>query len=391
MIRSIFILLLATALASPVIYAQGTWRLTTADFKQRNVDLISIDDNAVSVRTERGESMQIPVDHFLQLERSESSSERGGKFILALAGGDQIVGQPASVTGDQLHWNSTAVGDLTVPIRQIESMQKIGTSAPSADDRPLEDIVRLANGDVIKGIVTAMDGKQVSVQVGNDVTPAPLDTINSIRFASASKTNASTARGFRIKTTDSSSLVAQRATWQGGQLNLALSDGGKRTLDGASVVSIEQINGPVSWLSSRQPSENIQIPYLGEPWPARMDKTVRGEPIRFGDKTFTHGIGVHSYSRISYPLDGTYKAFHTAYAIDGDLPYADVTVRIKLDGQVVHEVQDFRSGVINPVTIELKDAKLLTLEVDYGKSNDTQDRLNWIEPALLKNIPTTNP
>jgi len=32
-------------------------------------------------------------------------------------------------------------------------------------------------------------------------------------------------------------------------------------------------------------------------------------------------------------------------------------------------------------------AKMLTLEVDYGAANDTQDRFNWIEPALLKKKP----
>ena len=29
-----------------------------------------------------------------------------------------------------------------------------------------------------------------------------------------------------------------------------------------SVVSIEQVNGPVIWLSSLPPSENVQTPYL---------------------------------------------------------------------------------------------------------------------------------
>jgi hypothetical protein len=37
------------------------------------------------------------------------------------------------------------------------------------------------------------------------------------------------------------------------------------------------------------------------------------------------------------------------------------------------------------VVIDLpKTAKMLTLEVDYGAANDTQDRFNWIEPALVR-------
>jgi hypothetical protein len=118
---------------------------------------------------------------------------------------------------------------------------------------------------------------------------------------------------------------------------------------------------------------------------------VRGDPIRFGDRLFARGIGVHSYSRLTYALDGAdggWQAFRTTYAIDGDEPYADVTVRIKLDGKTVHEQPAFKAGVLAPVVlIDLGAAKTLTLEVDYGASEDTQDRFNWIEPALLKKKP----
>jgi hypothetical protein len=131
----------------------------------------------------------------------------------------------------------------------------------------------------------------------------------------------------------------------------------------------------------------VQTPFLETVFPARMDRTVRGEPIRFGDRTFARGIGVHAYSRLTWQLpDGgkRYKTFRTRYAIDGDKPYANVTVRVKLDEKVVHEAQDFVAGALSDVVqVPLAGAKALTLEVDYGKTYDVQDRFNWIEPALL--------
>ncbi len=79
------------------------------------------------------------------------------------------------------------------------------------------------------------------------------------------------------------------------------------------------------------------------------------------------------------------KSFRTQYAIDGDQPWADVTVRIKLDGKVAYEKTHVTSGVLSDVVnIDLNGAKTLTLEVDYGENYDVQDRLNWIEPALLR-------
>jgi len=129
-----------------------------------------------------------------------------------------------------------------------------------------------------------------------------------------------------------------------------------------------------------------------------MDRTVSGKPIRFGDRTYARGIGVAPLSRISWTVGdkaaGQYKAFRTQYAIDGNGPYADVSVRVKLDDKVVYERKDFTAGELSPVVlVPLGSAKRLTLEVDFGANYNVQDRFNWIEPALLKAsvIPTPPP
>ena len=178
-----------------------------------------------------------------------------------------------------------------------------------------------------------------------------------------------------------------------------LADGSSRSIAVNDVVSIEQVNGPVLWLSSLQPSEEVQIPFLDYSAPARVNQTVTGRPIRFGDRVFARGIGVHAYSRMTWPIDSSIRAFRTQYAIDGDPPYANVTVRIRLGDRVVHEKSDVRAGVLSPaVLLDINGEKTITLEVDYGQTYDVQDRFNWIEPALLKmrperqtSAPTTPP
>ena len=80
------------------------------------------------------------------------------------------------------------------------------------------------------------------------------------------------------------------------------------------------------------------------------------------------------------------------YAVDDRLARADMTVRIKLDDKVVHEKQAVRAGALSPVIVaDLAGAKRLTLEVDYGGGTDVQDRLVWLEPALLRRKPAEEP
>jgi hypothetical protein len=97
---------------------------------------------------------------------------------------------------------------------------------------------------------------------------------------------------------------------------------------------------------------------------------------------------VHSYSKLVFPIDPTCKSFRTQFAIDGDQPWADCTVRVKLDAKIAFEKQHVTSGVLSDVVkLDLNGAKTLTLEVDYGENYDVQDRLNWIEPAMLRTTP----
>jgi hypothetical protein len=119
-----------------------------------------------------------------------------------------------------------------------------------------------------------------------------------------------------------------------------------------------------------------------------MNQTVSGGPIRFGTRTFVAGIGVHSRSKLVFAVPDAYPVFRTQYAIAGDLPYADVTVRVFLDDRLVHEQVNTRAGKLSPaLVVDLEGAKRVTLEVDFGENFDVQDRLNWIEPAFLRERP----
>jgi hypothetical protein len=110
--------------------------------------------------------------------------------------------------------------------------------------------------------------------------------------------------------------------------------------------------------------------------------------IEFKGEPFAHGIAVHAFSRLSWPLDGKYAAFRTLYAVEGDSSLADVTVRIKLDDRIAYEQKHVRAGAISqPIVLDLSTAKTLTLEVD-GNAAYAQDALDWIEPALLKTAPS---
>jgi hypothetical protein len=384
------------------------WTLSTADFRTEVVGLRAIDDKGIHVMWQ-GHARLIPPDQFVQVDRAVTAVERTPKFMLTLAGGDHVGGEPVKIEDDRLTWRNASVGEIVIPLSQVAAIAKpnqmIDTSAKRTDDAVL-----LANGDRVTGVLTGISTDRVQIKsasAGADDPPTsvPLDSVISVQLASTAPTTGSAdvkGNAYRVRLDDGSSLVVSALKLAEDKLLVKFGGGSgaaaaERPITVSAVAGIEQVNGPVSWLTSRAPSEDVQVPFVasaaGVLWRTRIDTDVTGAPLLVAGRTFKRGIGVHSYSRLVYPLDGAYKAFRTRYGINDSLTRADVTVRILAGDKVVHEAKNVRPGVLSPVVVvELPlVAKTLTLEVDYGDGIDVEDRLNWLEPALLREMPKPEP
>ena len=51
--------------------------------------------------------------------------------------------------------------------------------------------------------------------------------------------------------------------------------------------------------------------------------------------------------------------------------------------------KNVKAGRLHPVVaLPLAQAKSISLEVDYGQNYATEDRFVWLDPALLRKLPT---
>jgi hypothetical protein len=376
------------------------WTLTTADFQTSPVLLRGLSADGFSiVSSDTKTPGVVPLNQFVSISRTAGDEPVvPANFTLLMTNGDRLTGEPGSVTSEKLTWLSTSLGSLPIPFNKLLCINR-GLDVSVPDQRPKQDVATLSNGDTVSGVFTDCADLKVTIQADAGPTSLPLESIKRIVFAATGGHGvADSARAFRIRLTDSSILTVADAKSDGTKLTVTLQGKNAPTVEVpmSIVLGIEQLNGPVGWLSSMTPIENVQIPYLGgeAAWPARFDRSVDGSPLSFDGHIYEHGIGVHAYSRLSYGIDPQWKVFRTQYAIDSrrDQPrkYADVTVRIKLDGKVVHEERNFREGVISPVILlDLNGAKTLTLECDYGDAGDTQAHLDWLDAAFLHERPAS--
>jgi hypothetical protein len=397
--RHAVVLAFAWLLATP-IHAEDSWTFTTADFRRSIGVLKSIDDHAAHAAQTNNPDLTIPLESLLRAERAVRPTTTTPRFTLFLQNGDRLTGEPVALKDDVLTWSTPTVGSLQFPVQKLRAFTRLAGLTGIDDDRK-EDQVALSNHDIVRGAVIGIEDAKILIQTGGDTVPLPLASADSILFASPAREPPPPARCWRLRLVDGSTLTVPSLRAADNKLTFDASlarDGKDRSTDLANVLTLEQLNGPVSWLSDRVPTVNEQIPFNSEAtYTARMDRSVFGKPLRVGSQTFDKGIGVHANSRLVFPLDGQYKLLRTRYAIDtggdvGSSAAADVNIRILLDGKLVHEQQHFRAFKLSPlIAVELGDARELTLEVTAGGVTDTQDRLDWIEAALIREPPPQPP
>lgn len=368
----------------------AAWTLTTADFRAQPVVLRGLDAAGLQVAAP-GESAAhlVPLDQFLQIDRGSAPEPSAGQLTLYLNSGDRVIGEPRGMKKNDLLWNNPAVGELAIPLSQVLSISRAGRGR---DIDRTQDAVTFANGDRVEGIVSEVTSEAVTIKpTSGDSASIPLANIGAITFAKVPSLKRGSEKGFRLRLDDGSSLIGSDLSLANEGFSLAFGKGPRRNLPVAHVLAVEQLNGPVTFLTSLSPATDVYTPLLG-PTPAvaptRSGTDVSGQPFYIGGKAYQRGIGVHSYSRLVYNLDSSYVAFRAQFGMNDNLDRGDVTVRILLDEKPVYEQKNVRPGKLWPVVVvELGTAKQLTLEVDFGQGLHTQDRLNWIEPALLKQKP----
>ncbi|HTL30622.1 MAG TPA: NPCBM/NEW2 domain-containing protein, partial [Tepidisphaeraceae bacterium] len=318
--RATWIWIALLALIPESTFAQDDWTLTTADFQTQPVSITSVNEKGVQF-TPAGQTQvkTIAIDQFLDLDRPLAAPTPAAPMVLYLTGGDRLTGSAIAMKDEKLQWKHPILGELSIPLKRLVAIAKPTQPAPRDDEARTEDVATLANGDSVHGILSAISAESVTINSNGQDVPVPLSTINVLSLASTQAPQAAPARrGFRVTLADGSSFTGETVQSEKDNLVIGSNLSGSRGVPLSTVARIEQINGPVSWLAARVPTENVQIPYFSsQTLPAKMGLTVDGSPIRLGDRNYPHSIGAHAYSRLVFPIDPAYKTFRTQYAIDG--------------------------------------------------------------------------
>jgi hypothetical protein len=355
---------------------------------------LTLSDGAVMNTDSSGREHLAAADLVRLTTTTSLSRQQTGAVTLTLLGGDTLNGKIAAGDADTVTIETADIGKVRVPLDSVRSLRGPRASDPAQRESAVwfdrtqtgnVDRILLTNGDVADGFIAGIDAEGITIDGTFGTTKLPHRLVVAARLAAAPPTPLDGLQ-CRVTLRRSGRLTMTRLDWMGATVEARLRHGQQVEIEPARIVAIDIVGGRWEWLSSHRPISYEHTPMLALDWEYARDRNVLGGPIRVAGETFEHGVGVHSRSSLTYDLKGVYKQFVTSFGIDDDSgPYADVSVFILVDGKRRFEQVNVRPGkLFGPVRLDVTKANRIQLVVDFGDNGDLQDRLNWIEPALIR-------
>ena len=253
---------------------------------------------------------------------------------------------------------------------------------------PKEDILLTLRGETNAGFFEKIDDKSITFNAGGQSKAYPLDQVAAVRLAATEKFEANKASNASLQLLDGSVLTVKPMGIDDEGLKVEALDGKTWHIGGTSLVNLEFSGGRMVFLSVLTPKNVEQKPYVGGApmvftW--RKDRSAANGPLKIGEVVYEKGVGVHSYCKLTYDLNGEFVKFISDVGMDASAPpKAECAWKILVDGKESAAGMAKSGAEKQTVKIDLPQAKVLELICDYGTDDDAGDRLDFAKARLIK-------
>jgi len=336
-----------------------------------------------------------------------SPAEFGRRTYVVTIDGGIFAADTVAVTGETLDLLSPLFDSRSLPLARVRGIVFNAPAARQARDRLFQmlaaegegdrDRLLLVGGDELQGTLEKLDSRQATMETSLGPAKIDLGRTTAVVFNPALADEiVPPAPRLLIGLADGSLIVAAKAT--GGArvafVPVAAAADAKPSpdstaamwqVDRSEIVFIQTLGGRAVYLSDLKPLGYKHVPYLDLPRDYRLNRSVGGGDLRAGGRRYLKGVGMHSTSRLTFPLSADHHRFAATIAVDDETAgRGSVTFRIFVDAE-----ERFRSEIVRggdeplPIEVDVAGGKTLSLVVDFADQADVQDRADWLNARLL--------
>lgn len=331
--------------------------------------------------------------------KAADAMTRLAKAVVVSAAGDHVCAQTITLAGGKFSIVSPSLGRVTMPVGEAAAiyLPAANSTAAAVKRKCLEmklaagkqDLLVVAKkGDEwlgVGGILKAITDKNVTFNWKDEDRTTDIGRVRAILLAQVTTRPAS--RAGTLAAGDGSRLTFTSATLAAGKLSLTVPSLGAIQIDRKVVASIRFISERVTDLAVLKPAAVKQYGFFDKGFPYRLNRSVAGGPLRLGGRVYRTGLGLHSYAKLTYKLDGTYTSFVAVVGIDDSVrPNGDARLIFLGDGrELIPKLRLTGKDKPQTVRMKLKGVRQFTVQVGFGADNlDVSDHVNVAAARLIK-------
>ena len=307
-----------------------------------------------------------------------------GDWRIETKDGDRLLGDIVRGGEDKVTVRHHQLGEISLPLDGLDAIGKWGKSTAGGLDRSVDSVL-LMNGDVNRGVITAVGRDGVSIFSNDTEQVRSWSVIQAIQFAS-SPVSGKNAVSIRLRFLDGSKVMAKTLERENKTVRIVLATGQSVHCHVGFIADAEMMGGSRVWLTDLRPVMHESMPFFVRQWPMGINTNAFGGPLRIAGKDYARGLGLHSACRLQWQLDGQFERFTGLVGIDDSSGrWADAELVLRVDDRSVAHLSGLQHGQQpRKVDVSLKGKRKLVIEVGFGRFGDTQDRVNLVDPALIR-------
>jgi hypothetical protein len=323
--------------------------------------------------------------------KARPASELAQQYRVILANGDVLIRSTIRIANDKLQ--GEGVEQIPqVDLKYVAHIRLIDSGAAwrtEQGETPLADTVRLKNGDELSGLVASADAQTLKLTDATGATQqVQTASISQISFAPTGNSNDSKGTHV-ILFDDGTTLSASSLSISPDRKNIEFvwtADGIKRSVQTMQVVSVYDL-GVATPLTLLAPVESSGEAFvrsndrdLSKPLIQTIRMDVRGVEVE--SRKFENALALKPRSRVTFDAGANAKRFLATLWFGQAASVGTCVVRIKSGDVVLSEIAQ-TPGLI-AIDVDLKDAKQLTIEVDFAENYGIQSQAMLLDPRITR-------
>jgi hypothetical protein len=322
-----------------------------------------------------------------------------------LTGDEKLFGKLESISAESLRLTTPWEDHLDIPLARIrgvhlgvpERKELPNSFARRLKERGAEDqlLAQAKNGEVIaiSGVVEGTDNDRLRFRYQDRSRTLPLKLVEGLVLAARPERE---REGDLRPTFSLPGGVAISGRWKDLDTSVWKIEtpwGQELKLPAGEIQDVRFRGGKMTYLSDLSPSKVEEVPYFGHRLPWRRDVNLMGEPLKMQGHVYDRGLAVHSRCILTYDLDRRYSTFEALVGFDDAAKgKGRVDCRVFADGKALYANPDLAAdGPPVKLAIPVAGAEQLRLSVDFGRGQDTGDRVIWANARLYRESPVASP